>query len=134
MKKYLEVLLDDDGMFHFASERPLGKKRDQDAFDREFRKLLHDIAEYMWQNKGEQVSLAIRLVAMAEILGAAQPYERAEEFWSLMMFDMIPKYESYAASIKEPYGFNDRKVIRPSVFPSGASVFPASIPPRKRRK
>ena len=134
MKKYLEVLLDDEGTFHFVSERPLGKKQDQAAFDQEFRKLLHDITEFMWQNRDQQVSQAIRMVSMAEMLGSSQPYEQAEEFWSLMMFDTIPQYESYAASIKEPYGFNDRKVIRPSVLPSGASVFPASIPLRKRRK
>jgi hypothetical protein len=134
MKKYLEVLLDDEGTFHFASGMPLEKKQDPAAFDREFKQLLHDITEFMWQNKNQQVSRAIRMVAMAETLGSAQPYEQVEEFWSLMMFDTIPQYESYAASIKEPYGFNDRKVTRPSVLPSGASVFPASIPPRKRRK
>jgi len=134
MKKYLEVLLDDEGTFHFVSERPLGKKQDQAAFDQEFRKLLHDITEFMWQNRDQQVSQAIRMVSMAEMLGSSQPYEQAEEFWSLMMFDTIPQYESYAASIKEPYGFNDRKVIRPTVLSPGTTMFPASIPLRKRRK
>ena len=128
MKKYLEVLLDDEGTFHFVSERPLGKKQDQAAFDQEFRKLLHDITEFMWQNRDQQVSQAIRMVSMAEMLGSSQPYEQAEEFWSLMMFDTIPQYESYAASIK------DRKVIRPTVLSPGTTMFPASIPLRKRRK
>lgn len=134
MKKYLEVLLDDEGTFHFASGMPLEKKQDPAAFDREFKQLLHDITEFMWQNRDQQVSQAIRMVSMAEMLGSSQPYEQAEEFWSLMMFDTIPQYESYAASIKEPYGFNDRKVIRPTVLSPGTSMFPASIPLRKRRK
>ena len=134
MKKYLEVMVDDDGVFHFASGMPPGGKQDPAAFDREFKQLLHDITEFMWQNKDQKVSRAIRMEAMAEALGSAQPYEQVEEFWSLMMFDTIPQYESYAASIKEPYGFSNRKVTRPTVLPSGTSVFPASIPPRKRRK
>ena len=134
MKKYLEVTVDDGGTFHFSSGMPLGGQQEPAAFDREFRQLLHDITEFMWQNKDQRVSQAIRMVAMAEMLGSAQPYEQAEEFWSLMMFNTIPQYESYAASIKEPYGFNDRKVTRPRVLASGTSVFPGRIPPRKRRK
>ena len=67
----------------------------------------------MWQNQEQKVSQAVRLVAMAEILGCAQPYEHAEEFWSLMMFHTIPQFEKFAAAIKKPYGFDDRAVTRP---------------------
>lgn len=134
MKKYLEVLMDDEGTFHFAAGVPLDGKPEPDVFDREFKQLVRDITEFMWQNKDQKVSQAIRMVAMAEMLGSAQPYEQAEEFWSLMMFDTIPQFESYAADIKKPYGFSSRKVVRPEILSPGTSIFPASPPFRKRRK
>ena len=127
MKKFLEVLVDEDGKFHFSTEEAFVSEEvftTEDRLmqaahikecDRMLMNLVHDLTEFMWQNKRQTVSQAIRLVAMAEILGCAQPYERAEEFWSLMMFHTIPQLEKFAANIKKAYGFNDREVIRPLV-------------------
>ncbi|MBO6082620.1 MAG: hypothetical protein J6P46_06310 [Bacteroidales bacterium] len=127
MKKFLEVLVDEDGKYHFStdeafvseeeftSEDVQRKKIHMERCDRMLERLVHDMTEFMWQNKEQRVSQAVRMVAMAEILGCAQPYEHAEEFWSLMMFHTIPQFERYAASIKRPYGFDDRAVNRPLV-------------------
>ena len=125
MKKFLEVLVDEDGKFHFsteeefvteeafAAENPRAQLDHAQEIDTLLKRLVHDMTEFMWQNKEQRVSQAVRLVAMAEILGCAQPYEHAEEFWSMMMFHTIPQFEKFAAAIKKPYGFDERAVNRP---------------------
>ena len=83
------------------------------------------MTKFMWKTQDQNVCQAVRLVAMAEILGCAQPYERAEEFWSLMMFHTIPQFEDFAAAIKKLYGFDDRSVNRPYIggtLPDGTLV------------
>ena len=127
MKKFLEVLVDEDGKFHFSTEEefvteeafaakhPRAKVEHAKEIDKLLKRLVHDMTEFMWQNQEQKVSQAVRLVAMAEILGCAQPYEHAEEFWSLMMFLTSPQFEKFAAAIKKPYGFDDRAVTRPLV-------------------
>lgn len=127
MKKFLEVLVDEDGKFHFSTEEEFiseeefasKNRRARDAHMKEYEKtlkgLIHDMTEHMWKNKDQRISQAVRMVSMAEILGCAQPYEQAEEFWSLMMFNTIPHFEEFAAAIKKPYGFNERSVTRPLV-------------------
>ena len=127
MKKFLEVLVDDDGKFHFSTEEVFVSEEELTAencraqwghaveYDRRLKQLVHDMTDYMWRTKDQAISQAVRLVSMAEILGCAQPYERAEEFWSLMMFDVIPQLEAFAAKIKRSYGFDDRTVSRPLI-------------------
>ena len=115
MRKFLEVLVDDDGKYHFSTDETFEGIPSPKVFDKEFKHLLHDMTEFMWKNKEQRFSQAVRMVAMAEILGCAQPYEHAEEFWSLMMFHTIPQFEKFAAAIKKPYGFDDRAVTRPIV-------------------
>ena len=137
MKRFLEVLVDEDGKFHFstdevfttdeefATEDTPGKAALMDAYDRRLRQLIHDLTEFMWRNKDQQVSQAVRMVSMAEILGCAQPYDHAEEFWNLMMFHTIPHFEHYAAAIKRRFGFDDRTVARPYIggtLPDGTLV------------
>ena len=128
MRKYLEVLVDEDGTFHFSTEEPFSETPSPKVLEKNFKRLMHDMTEFMWRNKDQKVSQAIRSLAMAVILGAAQPYEMAEEFWTLMMFDTIPHYEKEAAAIKKPYGFDDRLVIRPKTYFPGTSIFPVKQP------
>ena len=112
MRKFLEVLVDEDGKFHFSTDGSFPWKEgapDPGLWDKEFRQVLRDLTEFMWRNPQQEVSAAVR------ILGSSQPYDQAEEFWSLMMFDTIPEYEGFAARIKRPFGFDDRKVARPIV-------------------
>ena len=137
MKRFLEVLVDEDGKFHFstdevftteeefAAEDSPGQAALMDAYDRKLRQLIHDLTEYMWRNKNQQVSQAVRMLSIAEILGCAQPYDQAEELWSLLVFHTIPQFEHYAAAIKKRYGFDDRTVTRPYIggtLPDGTLV------------
>lgn len=145
MKKFLEVLVDEDGKFHFsteeefvteeafAAENPHAQLDHAQEIDKLLKRLVHDMTEFMWQNKEQRVSQAVRLVAMAEILGCAQPYEHAEEFWSMMMFHTIPQFEKFAAAIKKPYGFDERAVNRPLVggpLVGGPDILPFPFQPR----
>ena len=136
MKKFLEVLVDEDGKFHFsteeefvteeafAAENPRAKVEHAKEIDKLLKRLVHDMTEFMWQNKQQKVSQAIRLISMAEMLGGAQPYEMAEDFWGAMMFHCIPAYEAFAAEIKKPFGFDSKAVTRPVTGGSGVQVFP----------
>lgn len=125
MKKFLEVLVDEDGRFHFSTEEsfvtpeefavkshPVQAEHMKEC-DAKLRQMVHDLTEYMWRTKDQGIPQAIRVVAIAEILGGAQPYESAEMFWDLMMFHTIPELEEFAAAIKKQYGFDDRFVRRP---------------------
>ena len=132
MKKFLEVLVDEEGKYHFSTEEEfvteeefaakdgLSQSDHMKECDKRLRRLVHDLTEYMWQTKDQGIPQAIRLIAMAEILGGAQPYESAEMFWSVMMFHTIPELEHDAAAIKKRYGFDDRSVNRPLV---GGPIF-----------
>ena len=124
MRKFLEVLVDDDGKFHFSTDETFEGIPSPKVFDKEFKHLLYDMTEFMWQNKQQKVSQAIRLISMAEMLGGAQPYEMAEDFWGAMMFHCIPAYEAFAAEIKKPFGFDSKAVTRPVTGGSGVQVFP----------
>ena len=137
MKKFLEVLVDEDGKFHFSTEEVFTTEEEFAAedgptqlvhmkdCDKRIGQLVHDMTEYMWRTKDQGICQAVRMVSMAEILGCADPYERAEEFWGLMMFHTIPQYEQFAAAIKRRYGFDDRSVNRPYIggtLPDGTLV------------
>ena len=137
MKKFLEVLVDEDGKFHFSTEEVFTTQEEfvakdcegqavlMEDYDRKLRRLVHDLTDFMWKNKDQQVSQAVRSLSIAEILGCAQPYDQAEEFWSLMMFHTIPQLEKFAAAIKKRYGFDDCAVRRPYIggtLPDGTLV------------
>lgn len=127
MKKFLEVMVDENGRFHFstdesfvteeefASENRHAQRMHMEECDARLRQMVEDLTDFMWRTKDQCIAQAIRVVSMAEILGCAQPYERAEEFWDLMMFHTIPQLEEFAADIKRKYGFDDRTVTRPVV-------------------
>ena len=127
MKKFLEVLVDEDGKFHFSTDEVFTTEEEfaaedcfsqlarMEEYDRLLRRMIHDMTEFMWKNKDQQISQAIRSLSMAEILGCADPYDRAEEFWSLMMFHTIPQFDHFAASIKQRYGFDPTPVTHPYI-------------------
>lgn len=137
MKKFLEVLMDEDGKFHFSTEEEFITEEEFAAkdrlsqvglmqeSDRLLRHLINDLTEFLWRSKDQQISHAVRLLAVAEIMACADPYDRAEEFWGLMIFHTIPQFEHEAAAIKRQYGFNDRSVSRPWIggtLPDGRMV------------
>lgn len=143
MNKFLEVLVDENGTYHFSTEEPFiteeelaagdnpAKTEHMKACHKRLTQLVHDMTEFMWKTKDQNVCQAVRLLAMAEILACAQPYERAEEFWSMMMFHTIPQFEDFAAVIKKSYGFDDRDVTRPLIggpLVGGSDIMAFPIP------
>lgn len=138
MKKFLEVLVDDDGLMHFSTDfefpdsvvnPPKDLARHQAEMDNLYRRAVRSLVTEAWKKRNFHPSKAIRILSMAEILSCAQPYENAEEFWSCMMFDLIPRLEKFSANLKRPFGYDASKVVRPIKMDGPdfmTSIFPMS--------
>lgn len=135
MKKFLEVLVDDNGMLHLSTDFEFADSLDNppsDLMDYMARqddlnkRVISSMIDELWKNRNQHPSKAIRILAMAEILACAEPYDHAEHFWSCMMFDYIPHYEKLASSLKKPFGYDPSKMIRPISysFPGGMNISP----------
>lgn len=133
MKKFLEVLVDDNGemhlstdfKFHDSIENPVTDiEQEVKEVDATHRQTIRGVVNAMWKEHNLNISKAIRYLSMAEMLSCAEPYQQAEEFWYTMMFDHIPYYESFATGLKIPYGYDHTKMVRPitGVFPNGMSL------------
>ena len=132
MKKFLEVLMDDDGQLHLSTDfvfadnvanPPIDMKAEKAKNDEYNKKAIRGLIDYLWRKREFHASKAIRYLAMAEIMACAEPYEHAEEFWSTMMFSYIPHYENYANKLKRPFGYDPSKMTRPLVG-GGTSMMP----------
>ncbi|MBR5403254.1 MAG: hypothetical protein IK113_03400 [Bacteroidales bacterium] len=132
MKKFLEVLVDDNGEMLFSTDYefadsiespPKDIEEEAKLMDHRYRQVMRGLINTVWRDHNLNVSKAIRYLSMAEIISCAEPYETAELFWSTMMFSFIPHYEKYSSSLKKPYGFDPSNIIRPisGVFPMGLS-------------
>lgn len=132
MKKFLEVLVDDDGEMLFSTDfefsdslesPPLDLDEEAKIADQRYRQVMRGLVNAIWRDRNLNVSKAIRYLSMGEIISCAEPYDNAEQLWSTMMFSFIPHYEKYSSSLKKPYGFDPSKIIRPvgGVFPMGLS-------------
>ena len=135
MKKFLEVLVDDDGQLQLSTDYEFADNVDNPPSDMmDFmarnddlnRKAIRGMINQIWKNKEQHTSKAIRYLAMAEIMACAEPYDHAEHFWSAMMFDYIPRYEKLANKLKRPFGYDPSKMIRPITFSPGTSMMPIS--------
>ena len=135
MKKFLEVLMDDDGLLHFSTDFEFADSRDNPPSDMKAhelemddlnRRAIRSLVKELWGNRNQHPGKAIRIISMAEIIACAEPYDHAENFWSAMMFDYIPRYEKLASALKKPYGYDPSGMIRPisAVFPDGMPTFP----------
>ncbi len=133
MKKFLEVLVDDQGEMHFSTDfkfsdsienPPLDLEKEAKEADARYRQVIRGLVNTIWKDRNYHVSKAIRFLSMGEIIACAEPYDIAEQFWSTMMFSFIPLYEKYSSSLKIPYGFDPKQMIRPftGVFPGGLSI------------
>ena len=135
MKKFLEVLMDDEGLLHLSTDFEFADSRDNPPADvmahmaktddlnkRAIRSLINEL----WKNRNQHPAKAIRYLAMAEIIACAEPYDHAEHFWSTMMFEYIPHYEKMASDLKRPFGYDPSKMMRPisCSFPGGMQPFP----------
>lgn len=133
MKKFLEVLVDDNGEMHLSTDFKFHDSIENPATDIEqeakevdatHRQTIRGVVNALWKEHNLDISKAIRYLSMAEMLSCAEPYQQAEEFWYTMMFDHIPYYESFATGLKIPYGYDHTKMVRPitGVFPNGLSL------------
>ena len=121
MKTLLEILIDDEGNIDLRSgnEHILDNYysvNDPEKAKSFFRKVLSTMIDRMWKNRNTCISKAIRLLSMAEMCACAEPYAQAEEFWSTMMFSLIPKTKKYADSLKKKYGYDPDSKQRPITF------------------
>lgn len=137
MKKFLEVLIDDNGQLHIDTEMDFSSilSLDQPALGEPLIKsAIKAFAECIWKNRDNEPSKAVRLLSMAEIAATAEPYEMAEEFWATMMFSYLPHYEKFCTKVKSPYGFNPKQVIRPLTFGDPGALMSGGIMPIKTKE
>ena len=50
------------------------------------------------------VSMAIRIISMAEAAASIDPFASVEDFWWTMLHDYLPQYEEYSNSVKTELG------------------------------
>ena len=133
MKKFLEVLMDEDGQMHLSTDfefadsagiSPADLMELMAKNDDLNRKAIRSMIDQIWKNKDHHACKAIRYLAMAEIMACAEPYDHAEQFWWTMMFNYLPHYEKFANKLKRPFGYDPSKIIRPKTFGGGTSVMP----------
>lgn len=137
MKKFLEVLMDDEGLLHFSTDFEFADTRDNPPPDlMELtaqsedldKRLIRSMVTEVWKNRNVHPSKAIRYLAMAEIIACAEPYDHAEQFWTTMMFGYIPCYEKLASSLKMPFGYDPSKINRPISLSSPKGLPPFMFP------
>ena len=118
MKKFLEILMDDNGELHFSTDFEFADSienpvKDMNAHikeaDRLHRTAIRGVVNAVWKERNLHVSKAIRYLSMAEIITCAEPYDGAEQFWYAMMFDYLPMYERFSDQLKMPFGYNPAK-------------------------
>ena len=133
MKKFLEVLVDEDGQMSFSTDFEFADSVDNPPSDLMAlmaknddlnKKAIRGMVDQIWKKRDQHASKAIRYLAMAEIMACAEPYDHAEQFWWTMMFSYIPHYEKLANKLKRPFGYDPSKMIRPVSFGGGTSVMP----------
>ena len=118
MKKFLEILLDDEGQMHINTECGFVASKDSvsiEFMDKLFKSAIRAFSSKIWKDKDQEASFAIRVLSCAEILATAEPYKMAEEFWATMMFNFIPHYETYGNKLKRPFGFDPKSITKPIV-------------------
>lgn len=119
MKKFLEVLMDEQGNmtlhsdFDFSKMGEPGKEKEVEQL---LRKSMECLIRTVWKENDQNGSKAIRILSMAEVASCADPYMQAEELWGSLMFSYLPHYEKFCEKLKKPYGFDPSLVNRPVSF------------------
>lgn len=127
MKKYLEILMEEDGRFHFSSDFEPVVIRDAHRFDSTMKQMIRSLADVIKEGpkKGPNpVCSSIRMASMAEIIIQPQPYSQMEELWSHMMFETIAHFEDFLRRVKKEKGLKEEILIRPQMFFPGQMIFP----------
>lgn len=117
MKQLLELVQLDDGTLDLrcCDEKLINNviPNSPKKFDKVLKGLIRKIVKILWGDKNTGISKLIRTLSMAEICACAEPYSHAEEFWSTMMFSLIPRIENYARDEKRKYAYYDGARQRP---------------------
>ena len=119
MKKFLEVLIDDNNQMYIDTDidlAPILSSQNIPEYDKLAKESMKAFSECIWKDRNLKPSYVVRLLSMAEIASTSEPYSMAEEFWSTMMFCYIPHYEAFCNKLKTPFGFDPKKVTRPISF------------------
>jgi len=124
MQELLKLVLMDDGSLDIKCcnekiVKGLNLKNPQ-KFDSFLKRITTAIIKKMWGEKNTSLSKIIRVLSMAEISACAEPYSQAEEFWSTMMFNYIPRTEKQYSSLKQQYGNYRGPEQRPISFGNAA--------------
>lgn len=106
MKTFLSVTIDDEGKMRFESDYPFKKPNfiEAEEFDQLTKKAIKAISESLWKDGNLGVSMAIRIISMAEAAASIDPFASVEDFWWTMLHDYLPQYEEYSNSVKTELG------------------------------
>lgn len=132
MKKFLEVLLDDNGEMHIKAETPVPDLDDPKATkkaDTLYKAAMRSLVKAIWQKHDMRASAAIRILSMAEMACDRQPYEHVDQFFFTMIHDFLPHYEQYSNKLKAPYGFKRTEMIKPIIMGGSTLMKMTKLPP-----
>ncbi len=107
MKQLLEIVIQDDGTLDLKchNEELANKILSQKpkVYEKQLKSMIAKMVKIIWGEKNTGISKLVRFLSMAEMCACAEPYSQAEEFWSVMMFSLIPHLEDYAKQEKQKY-------------------------------
>lgn len=107
MKQLLEIVIQDDGTLDLRchneelADKVLSHK--PKVYEKQLKSMIAKMVKIIWGEKNTGLSKLVRFLSMAEMCACAEPYSQAEEFWSIMMFSLIPRIEDYAKQEKQKY-------------------------------
>ena len=116
MKKFLEVLLDDNGEMHIKAGDFVPNPDDPDAVERIdalYKAAMKALTKNIWKDHDLRASKAIRVLSMSEMACDRQPYEHVDQFFFTMMDSFLPHYEKFSNQLKAPFGFDHKDMIKP---------------------
>lgn len=135
MKQLLELVIQDDGTLDLKchneelANKVLSKK--PKVYEKQLKSMISKMVKIMWGDKNTGMSRLIRFLSMTEICACAEPYSQAEEFWSMMMFSLIPLLEDYLKKEKQKYAKYSGAKQKPISF-GNTSMFDLSTAFGKR--
>jgi hypothetical protein len=106
----VEITTGNEDLFDKFADPADGKKAE--SF---FREVMTKMVGKIWGDHNTCMSKVVRILSMAEVCSSGAPYEQAEDFWSTMMFSVIPNTEKYLNPLKSFYGFDPKRIERPRI-------------------
>ena len=135
MKKFLEVLLDDNGEMHISAEDLVPEMEDpgvKEKTDALFKAAIKALVKTIWKNQDLKASKAIRILSMAEMACDRQPYQHVDQFVFTMIDNFLPHYEKDSNYLKAPDGFRRKEMIKPFSMGDSSMIQLPDYPFRKK--